>query len=377
MKRILCACLILGCSGRPNVAPGSLVVTPNPATFRAIERGETEVLQTLFLKNRSAGVLQIQTIDLTELDENKELSVVDMFQWENVTLAPNEERPLQILWTPTDTQVDQGRVELSIAGQLPLAVPIISPEVPSFVQVTTTPEGVSTEGQYSLVLNGAPLGGRQAAWLNVSAQSLAGLTLSRLCFLDESGECQLETENGYALCAGRVTQPDGCDRPDVPTVLQQNDRIQATIFFTAQIDSDELFSARLLVETNDRDFPQYVVDLSATVCRSEMGAGTCGTCGNLQIDPGEECDDGNRNSEDDCRNDCLLPTCADPPDSDGDGLSDRCDDRPNVADFSSAGRVRLVGGRNLSDQHTQQGGASSGRVNSTNEQFKHRARVLQ
>ncbi len=333
MKRILCVFLVLGCSGRPDVAPGSLAVTPNPVSFRAIERGETEVLQIVFLKNRSASAVRIQQVDLTEVDDNKELSVNDMSGWSNVSLAPNEERALQVVWTPTDTQVDRGRIEISIAGQLPLAVPITSPEVPAFVQVSTTPEGVESEGQYSLVLNGAPLGGRQAAWLNVSAQSLAGLTLSRMCFLGEDGECRLETENGYALCAGRVTQPDGCERPDIPTALQMNDRIQATIFFTAQTDSDELFSARLLVESNDRDAPQYFVDLSATVCRSEMGTSTCGTCGNIQIDPGEECDDGNRNNEDDCRNDCLLPTCSDPPDSDGDGLSDRCDDRPNVADF--------------------------------------------
>ena len=377
MKRIFCVLLILGCSGRPNVAPGSLVGTPNPVTFRDIERGETQILQTLFLKNRSNGALAIQQVDLTELDENKELTIVDMSSWDNLSLGPNEERALQLIWSPTDTQVDQGRVEISIAGQLPLAVPITSPEFPAFVNVATTPEGTATEGAYDLVLNGAPLGGRQAAWLTVSAESLAGLNISRLCFLAEDGECQLETTNGFALCAGRVTQPEGCERPDVPAVFQQNDRIQTTVFFTAQTDSDERFDARILVETNDRDVPQYFVNLSATVCRSEMGAGTCGTCGNLQIDPGEECDDGNRNGEDDCRNDCLLPTCSDPPDSDGDGLSDRCDDRPNIADFSAVGRVHFVGGRNLSDQHTQRGGASSGRVNSANEQFKHRARVLQ
>ena len=377
MKRIMCMCLLLACSSRPDVAPGSLVVTPTPATFRELQRGESEVLQTLFLKNRSDGPLEIQQVELSELDENQEMQIVSIDEWTNVTLGPNEERSLQVVWRPTDTLVDQGRVEISIVGQLPLAVPITSPEVPSFVEVTTTPEGIAQEASYELSLSGAPLGGRQAAWLNITTASLAGLTLTRLCFLGESEECELETSSGFALCAGRVTQPQDCQRPDVPSVLQAGDRLQATLFFTAQTDSDEIFRTRLLIESNDRDVPQYFVDVSATVCRTDAGSGTCGSCGNRRIDPGEECDDGNRDDLDDCRNDCLIPTCSDPPDSDGDGLADRCDERPNIADFSAAGRVRFVGGRNLSEQHTQQGAASSGRVKSNNQQFKHRARVLQ
>ena len=132
MKRIMCMCLLLACSSRPDVTPGSLVVTPTPATFRELQRGESEVLQTLFLKNRSDGPLEIQQVELSELDENQEMQIVSIDEWTNVTLGPNEERSLQVVWRPTDTLVDQGRVEISIVGQLPLAVPITSPEVPSF-----------------------------------------------------------------------------------------------------------------------------------------------------------------------------------------------------------------------------------------------------
>ena len=95
--------------------------------------------------------------------------------------------------------------------------------------MTTTPEGIAQEASYELSLSGAPLGGRQAAWLNITTASLAGLTLTRLCFLGESEECELETSSGFALCAGRVTQPQDCQRPDVPSVLQAGDRLQATL----------------------------------------------------------------------------------------------------------------------------------------------------
>ncbi len=39
-----------------------------------------------------------------------------------------------------------------------------------------------------------------------------------------------------------------------------------------------------------------------------------GFCGNLQLDPGEECDDGPMNSDlrpDACRSNCRLPRCGD------------------------------------------------------------------
>ena len=377
MKRILLLLVVIGCSGRPDVAPGTLSITPNPATFRPIEKGETQVSQNLFLKNRGREAITILRVDLTELDETQELTIPEMDDWTNVTLAPNEERRLQVLWRPVDTLVDQGRVEISIQGQLPVAVPIRSPEMPAFIEVSTNPEGTALEGSYSLVLNGAPLGGRQAAWINVSALSLAGLEISRFCLAAENGSCLDETNDGFALCAGRVTRPEGCQPPETPLNIAQNDTIQATVFFSPQVDSDDLFQRRVLIASNDRDFPEYFVELSATVCRSDGTSGACGPCGNREIDPGEECDDGNRNDEDDCRNTCVLPTCFDPPDSDGDGLSDRCDERPNVADFSVGGRVHFTGGRNVSDQHTQRGAASSGRIQSTNEQFKHRARVFQ
>jgi len=45
-------------------------------------------------------------------------------------------------------------------------------------------------------------------------------------------------------------------------------------------------------------------------------------CGDGIVDPGEECDDGNANNNDDCRNDCTIPLC-------GDGILDpgeECDD---------------------------------------------------
>ena len=73
MKRILLLLLVLGCSSRPNVAPGTLSITPNPATFRPIEKGEEQVSQNLFLRNRGREPITIQRVGLTELDDVQEL----------------------------------------------------------------------------------------------------------------------------------------------------------------------------------------------------------------------------------------------------------------------------------------------------------------
>jgi cysteine-rich repeat protein len=53
----------------------------------------------------------------------------------------------------------------------------------------------------------------------------------------------------------------------------------------------------------------------------------CTYCGDATVDAGEQCDDGNTDNADDCRNDCTLPRC-------GDGIQDPnelCDDG-NTAD---------------------------------------------
>ncbi|MBN2016056.1 DUF4215 domain-containing protein [Candidatus Dojkabacteria bacterium] len=70
---------------------------------------------------------------------------------------------------------------------------------------------------------------------------------------------------------------------------------------------------------------------SYQVCDTDILCGTatvtitvsyCPECGNGTVDPGEECDDGNSNNYDGCRNNCTLPYC-------GDGIIDpgeTCDD---------------------------------------------------
>jgi cysteine-rich repeat protein len=50
-------------------------------------------------------------------------------------------------------------------------------------------------------------------------------------------------------------------------------------------------------------------DLGDTAC--EVCRVNCTCCGDAVTDSGEECDDGNNNDNDGCRNDCILPICGD------------------------------------------------------------------
>ncbi len=67
--------------------------------------------------------------------------------------------------------------------------------------------------------------------------------------------------------------------------------------------------------------PPSSVQSNGQICRAD-----CTYCGDGELDTPEQCDDGNTNDNDNCRNNCTLPRC-------GDGVKDpneRCDDGNNV-----------------------------------------------
>jgi cysteine-rich repeat protein len=69
-------------------------------------------------------------------------------------------------------------------------------------------------------------------------------------------------------------------------------------------------------------------------------------CGDGVVDAGEQCDDGNNDDFDSCRNDCTLPEC-------GDGVVDageQCDDGNNVDDDFCNNQCEIVEGEYCDDQ---------------------------
>jgi cysteine-rich repeat protein len=68
-------------------------------------------------------------------------------------------------------------------------------------------------------------------------------------------------------------------------------------------------------------------------CDSECQAEGNATCGNGREEIGEACDDGNNTNGDNCENDCTLPVCGNSINDDG----ETCDDGNNVANDGCSG----------------------------------------
>jgi len=69
---------------------------------------------------------------------------------------------------------------------------------------------------------------------------------------------------------------------------------------------------------DDPDDDPCVEEAELTPCHWNGAVGVCSggvctasDCGNLEVEPGEECDDGNHVNGDGCRSDCSAPVCAD------------------------------------------------------------------
>ncbi|MCF7844513.1 MAG: DUF4215 domain-containing protein [Kiritimatiellales bacterium] len=113
-------------------------------------------------------------------------------------------------------------------------------------------------------------------------------------------------------------------------------------------------------------------------CRRESSMGNtyvaCKACGNGEIDPGEECDDGNRNDRDECTNSCKDAVCGDGivwngeewcddgNTNDGDSCGSTCQDCPcdPVCSGDNVCYVSLTGKDPYCDESTPTGNVTGG-----------------
>ena len=107
------------------------------------------------------------------------------------------------------------------------------------------------------------------------------------------------------------------------TILRQDETTVLTIFYSPPMDQTGVLIGQVLIESNDSLAPQYQIEMRGQVCTRTFEGSVCDGCGDGIVDPGEACDDGNINDDDECRNDCTQAIC-------GDGLIrdgiEECDD---------------------------------------------------
>ena len=120
---------------------------------------------------------------------------------------------------------------------------------------------------------------------------------------------------GHVLAAGRLRNPGvsgdvavlKLDGPSGDVLwLHETDGAQENndIAFDVAVDANDDVVVAARTQNGDGADESTVLKLSRV-------SGVGFPCGNGELDPGEECDDGNASSADDCRTDCTVPRCGD------------------------------------------------------------------
>ena len=121
--------------------------------------------------------------------------------------------------------------------------------------------------------------------------------------------------------------------------LPPSDSFDASLLFMPPVDELEFnYVARLSVLSDSSQNPDVRVTFKGTHCVRTADNPQCGSCGDGKVDmeQGEQCDDGNFEENDDCLNYCrssclALGTCAD--DADMDGVPNDEDNCPMAANI--------------------------------------------
>ena len=282
--------------------------------------GEEQVEALVEIKHDGGAPLIISSLQLEEFDQIKELSIIDQDDWQGKWVDQQQSALIRLQWTPLDQQPDLA--ELTIDSNLGVwTVRIDTPDVDRVLKVDSNLEGEFERGQGKLTFMGVKPGQRGTLALYLSPQTPASLHISQLCILDEEGRCESQRNETFSLCDSLVG--NGCPPPRLPDALNLGDVYTLAVrYFAPERDLDTR-SIKILIESDDDEYPRYILTISAFPCVEGVNAEICIGCGDGLVQIDEECDDGNRENEDECTNSCQLARC-------GDGIlfteQEECDD---------------------------------------------------
>ena len=281
------------------------------------------------IRNTGESDLRIANITLQELDDQKEIFLLDEEDWQSgqTRIPAGQSKTLRLIWNILDAQEDEARLVLNTnVGEYPLQIntPDLDPELQ--VQVLShTAEGMGSSQR--VVLASTPAGGKEIVEIKLQSVGRVDLSLMQICLLDSNNQCTETNQfQSFTICRGRPQNLSNCEAPQLPGPLAFTASYSLSIFYTPSLDQVDSEVGQFLVTSDAGTLPRYVLNIQGSPCTRSESTPICGGCGDGIVEGAEECDDGNLNEEDDCLNSCILARC-------GDGFVqagvEECDDQNN------------------------------------------------
>ncbi|MEE2787554.1 MAG: DUF4215 domain-containing protein [Myxococcota bacterium] len=297
------------------IEPTTLLVEAPPSltAFRTVQ---------VRLRNLGTTPIRIQRIELIENDETAEFSVASAEDWHTgeTEIPVDEFFTLDVTWTPTDDLIDTARIIIHHElGQT--IVQIRSADLTPQLEVITAPKDIRSGSVANVDLGALVFGPAISAHIDLRSLTPIPVTLDQLCLLNEAGAChdpRYDPPLDFELCAHRDDDADAlsptttaCEPPMLPPQLAQGERFAFSIRLRVTRPNFERVAGRVRIESDAANGRRFVIKLTGQRCIRTADIPVCGLCGNGVRDPGEECDDGNLDDEDRCRNSCAVAHCGD------------------------------------------------------------------
>ena len=190
-------------------------------------------------------------------------------------------------------------------------MPVKTSDIDPVIEVTSTPEAVGEDGVVTITMDQASAGRFQRARIEASSRSVAPLTISKICFINDNGGCvDSHIDGAFTLCAGTPETPNDCPAPEIPGPLRFDTNTVFSAFYRAP-DTGGMQGADVVIESNAALNATYKIQLRGTPCARMQAGDICNRCGDGEVNDDETCDDGNLDETDACRNDCTAAECGD------------------------------------------------------------------
>lgn len=317
-----------------------LLVTPENLEIPLPEQGNNYSEAYIEIKNIGDGTLIVNEVTITEDDDSSEISLLDASDWaEQTIIPPNEEKIVKIAWRILNAQADTATLSIvTNVGTKTVAISTADPEPDLTLKALVNDQEQNIQNE--IILDQAMAGLWQRAVVRVQSMGAAPLTLNQFCLIDGGGICiPVDRMKIFKVCEGTQATPTSCVPITNIDTLISGASFNASVLFMPPVDEIEFnYVVRLRVLSDSSQNPDVVVTFKGTHCSRTANESQCGTCGDgiVDMEMGEQCDDGNFEEDDDCLNHCrssclALGTCAD--DADMDGVPNDEDNCPMAANI--------------------------------------------